>query len=233
MSRTKWVYFKRIPDLSRKHYIDLYKAIVQLEFDHNATEGFTNIERTERLISAILLVKRQTSFTGFADDRLCEQIVTYYQKIPFVVDSCYSTIEVFGGNRKANKAASIIGKLLRFQYSIEDLRFSQQKILDILTDEGYRLSIMRMSIENYHPTQGVSGRFIPKITNVPEGLALLREYRNNVMDAIYEVQSPKQVDFTLRVRKTGGLAVKGEREEIDSVLEEIKQLILGEEGNYA
>jgi hypothetical protein len=233
MLQTKWVYFKMISGLSRSDYMALFRAMSQLEFDQSSVEGFTGVERVGQLTSAVLVVRRQTSFTAFEEDKLCEQTVTYYQRIPFNVDLRYNTIEVFGGSRKANKVASLIGKLLSFKCPIEDLQFSQIGILNTLQDEGYRLKILRMTIENFSPTDGAQGRFSPRISHTPEGLALLREYKDAVTDAVYEVKSPNQIEFTLRVRKLGGLAVRVEDEEIGRTFEKIKEAILAKEKDYA
>lgn len=228
MLRTELIYFKRIPGLSNIHFEDLYKAIVQSGLEQDLNEGFINTERTEDSILAVLMVKRQVLHTIFVDGRLLEQTVVYYQQIPFAVDSRYSTIEVFAGMQKANKVASVLGRMLDFQYPIEDICFSPREVQRVLTDTGCQLEITQLLIRNFHPMQGVSGRFSPMITQTSKGLALLEEYDRDVTDAVYRVKSLDQIEFTLRVSAAGGLAIRMESEELDSTLVELKKILLAE-----
>jgi hypothetical protein len=228
MFRTELVYFKRIPGLSDIHYEDLHKAIVQSNLERDANEGFINTERTANSISAVLAVQRQALHTMLVDGRLVEHTIVYYQQIPFTVDFRYSTVEVLAGAQKANKVASVIGKISYFRYPIEDLFFSPMEVYWEMFRAGYSLEITQLFITNFNPTEGVSGRFSPKITQTPKGLALLEKYDRNVTDVIYEVKSPEQVEFALRVSSAGGLAIRVESEKVDLVLEALKKLILPE-----
>lgn len=233
MLRTELIYFKRIPGLSDFHFENLHKEILQSGIDQDVSEGFINVERTKDSISAVLLVRRQALHRVFVDGRLLEQTITYYRQIPFAVNSRYSTIEVFAGAQKANKMASVIGRMLRFKYSIEDIPFPPIEVYRTLIDAGYQLEIEQLFIRDFHPMEGVSGRFSPIITQTPRGLALLEEYDRDVTDAVYKVKSPNSIEFTLRASIAGGLAIRMESEEMNSTLETLKKLLLLERRTHA
>jgi hypothetical protein len=228
MLRTELIYFKRILSLSSIHFEGLHRGILQSGLDQDVSEGFISVERTPDSISAVLMVRRHAMRRVFVEGRLLERTIAYYRQIPFAVDSRYSTIEVFAGAKRASKVASVIGRMLRFEYPIEDLLFPPIAVYRTLMEAGYQLEIEQLFIRNFHPAEGVIGRFSPLITQTPKGLALLEEYDRDVTDAVYKVKSPNQAQFTLRVSITGGLAIRAESEEIDSTLETLKRLLLVE-----
>jgi hypothetical protein len=228
MIRTEWIYFKRIPGLSDAHFESLHKEILQTSLKRDVSEGFINVERTENSVLAVLVVRRHALHRVLVNGRLVEQTFTYYQQIPFALDCRYSTIEAFAGAQRANKVASVIGRMLHFEYSVEDIAFPPKEVYYMLMGAGYRLEIEQLFIRDFRPMEGVSGRFSPTITQTPKGIALLEEYDRDVTDAVYRVKSPRQIEFTLRASMAGGLAIKAESEEIDSDLEALKNQLLPE-----
>lgn len=226
MIQTEVIYFKRVPGLSHAHFEHLHRAIVQSAFDHECSEGFIDVERTGDSLSAVLVLRRQALRTVFVEGKFLEQAIIYYQQVPFTIDAPSGMIDVFAGAQKASKVASVIGKILHFQYPIEDVSFLPKDVYGILTNASYCLEITQLCIVNFHPLQGVHGRFSPTITQTSQGLALLEEYGKDVTDALYEVKSPSRVEFTLRVSSAGGLAIRVEEKQFDLILGSLKKMLL-------
>ncbi len=235
MPHTTPVHIRIVEGLTLVHVKELFDAIILLDFDDAAGYGFidTSIENTS--LTSTLVLRRITYHTSF--DRITQEfskhISEYYERVPFMVDSKYGTLEVISNLTNTRRVVSLLSRLMKFNLTIADPDFTPRSFLDRLSESQIPFSLRRLSMNGLMINPGIVGRFTAYVADSQSGVELISSQATSSSEiekltfeiALDALETEEMVEVT--VSRNGGMTVTCDEDDLQDVLEEIKDLLLG------
>lgn len=226
MFRTKLLHLKFIDGLEQWQLENLADKLTT-RYNETKGFGFVNTEAFSTVISSTLvyqLISRQKVFEPELNILTTQERVTFHY-VPFRIDLETGLLEAEIGGRKLAKLLSVIGKLLNFKVTIDDLYIKVDNFFRELNRRNLIYNITNITVTNYKPEIGLSGRFIASVYEQNSAQSLIETYGMDIRNIEIELYSTEFATIW-RLSSSGSIAVRTEEDELDDSIALLKEIIL-------
>ncbi len=207
MYRTQSFYLKPIQGLEKWGLEELAK-LFSVGYRRRDGFGFTSLELRRPVIHATLIYKSVFSHKIYNPRRrrlTSQEQITFYE-VPFFVDYDSGLLAAYAGGKKLQRLISVIAQLLKFEITIQDLFIDIGKVLEDLDARGQSYRVARLTIDNFQPQAGMSGRIDAVIAEPKIAKRLINQYGKDVTEITLEMSTSDEPSIW-RFTSTGRIAV--------------------------
>lgn len=115
--------------------------------------------------------------------------------------------------------------LFDFTISIDDIFIDFTNFLRVLEQAHLNYSIIGMTIENYRPEIGLSGRLVATIQDQKSAQTLIEQYPSDIRNIDILVEH-KFTEMIWRLSSGGSITVRTEEEEIPTSVNLLKRMLI-------
>lgn len=227
MDKVRLLYSKRIPDLEQ-FVGDELGSMIESAFDSKRGFGFYGTDIHDDTIESTLVYT--TVFMQRIFDAKTRSLVSRKQptihEVPFLLDCYHGLLHVYVGGKRLQRLVSILGQLSNSRITIEDVYLNLADFIKRLDKRDLTYKITRLSIENFRPTSGLSGRFEASVIEQRAARNIVKVYGADVTDISVEVTVDDET-VVWRVSSTGRIAVRAEEDLIGGQVDLVREVALG------
>lgn len=226
MFRTKSFNLKLVQGLDQWSKEDLSRKL-SARFDEMAGFGFTDFE-SEDLNTFSTLVYQSIVLQRVYDPEdgsftIQEQIT--FDQVPFNINYATGLLQADAGGKRLSKLLSVLGQVFDFKIAIDDLHISIGEFVKELDSIEWIYNIIGMTVSNYRPETGLSGRFVASVGEQRAARELIHTYSLDVTHVIVELIHKERV-VQWRLSSTGNVAVRAEEEDLNEQAKLLKGIVL-------
>lgn len=225
MLRTKILYLKFIRNLEK---IDVREFVSNLSgFEQGKGFGFIDTQLVDDVTLSSVLIYRSVVHQKIFEPE--QNVLTIHDQeifydVPFELDFKAGLLVSELGGRKLIKLLSTLGKISEFQVSFDDLYINIGEFIEELTAKNIVHNILGMTIANFKPDIGLSGRFVASVHNQEVVQDIITAYGLDVKSIDIELIFDDPIIW--RLTSSGGIAIRAEEDEIYQFVNLFKELAL-------
>jgi hypothetical protein len=226
MFRTRMLHLKRLHGLDSWTPSELLEKF-SVRFDQNDSFGFIDTQLKEKIISSTLIYKtlaRQRVFSP-THNTLSSRRQEVYHYIPFQVDLEDGLLEAGLGGTKLSKLVSILGILFNFRLTISDIAFDIHRFIQRLDDNNLDYKVLNVSVANFSPETGLSGRYIASIFEQEAARQFIQRQNSNIRRIDVEM-ALEGAEMIWRLSSSGWVSVRTDEEMLDESKALFKEVFL-------
>lgn len=225
MLRTKAVYLKNIYGLEKWDSISLVRRFTK-QFDNNNNFGFIDTHIHKDTIISTLVYKTisiQQIFDSRQNTFISQELPNYFS-VPFQIDLKNNILRSDSGGKKIQKLVSVIGVVLDFKISIDDIFVDLSKFIQRVEQSSVSFEVTNFILENYIPETGLSGKFVATVLEQEVAKNILATDEFDVTQLNLEVIIDG-LPITWRLSSVGSLAVRADENDIAMGLDLLEKMV--------
>ena len=226
MFRTELLHLKLVKGLERWSSKQLQERF-SAHFDEATGFGFIGMESYDEAIFSTLVYRSIVVRSQFDPARnvIVSQPQVIFSHVPFRIDYNANLLEASLGGRRLVKLVSVLGKLFDFEITIEDLHIDLKAFVRELNQSSQVYSITKVTVTNFRPEAGLSGRFTASVYEQQAATDLIQEYGRDVTSIDLEL-TIEESPMIWRLSSTGSIAVRADEEMLNEGLDILRKTVL-------
>lgn len=205
-------------------FSDIIKSFVYS--DENGF-GYINTSIDNNILYSTLIKRTFTSILEFSieinDFKKID--VPIFEEISFCVDFNRNVLYTYGANSNHNKIKSALRNTLETPLIYGDLDSSPINFMERIIKNNSNFNIDEIVIRNFKYEEGVSGKYIAKITNQKIGISLIDKYLKDILKISMNLDD--DFEYYLVISSNNAISLKCNEDDFYSILENIKNKIYG------
>jgi hypothetical protein len=215
MFRTELLHLKLVKGLEQWDPSQLLQRF-SARFGEPRSFGFIGTESYDRVISSTMVYRSIVVRSQFDPVRniIVSQPQVVFDHTPFRVDYGTGLLEAGLGGRRLVKLVSVLGTLFDFRITIQDVYINLKAFVRELDASNHVYDITNVTVTNFRPEAGLSGRFTASVYEQRAARELIREYGKDVVSVNVEPVIDGSA-MIWRLSSTGTIAVRAEEEVLE------------------
>jgi hypothetical protein len=225
MLRTKSLYLKSIRGLEPRSDKELL-LLLSSRFMPELGFGFSDIEDLGTKINSTLIyqtVVNRNVYNPDDDDFVAHEDYIYSQ-VPFSIDKKNGFLHVYVGGEKLQRLIGVLSQIFNYEVEVDDVFVNIYSLITEIKKSNLEYSILGITVNNFQPDLGVSGRFVAAVENQDIAQHIIQSYTSDVREII--IRFYDETDILWKITNKGKIAVRSDEDTLNDQVELLKATIL-------
>lgn len=205
---------------------DIFQRLTESIYSDEIGFGFKKTSIDSDIIAATLIKRTYTSILGFNpdSDTFEKTDIPIFDEISFFIDLKNNLLYTYGAYSNVNKVKSALRNTFDCHLVYDNLKIFPAKVVEKLID-GTAYEIEEVVITHFSYQNGVTGKYIAKITNQYNGKELLNKHYESISKL--SITFLGDTEYYIIILSNGAITIKCNEDDLFVILENFKDRVYG------